>query len=771
MLKNYIIEKELGKGTYGVVYKAKKKSDNNTYVIKQISLQGLTNPQKSEVKLESDILKKIKSKYVVQYYDSFEEENKLNIVMEYCECGDLNDFIERQKKTKVLLHEKEIWKFFIKITLGLADIHKIKILHRDLKSLNIFLKKENDVRVGDLGVAKILNQTFFAKTFIGTPYYLSPEICEDKPYNDKSDVWALGCILYELCTYQHPFTAKSQGGLILKILNDNPKPINSYYSKDLSSLVDALFNKDFQKRPSCEEILRMKCVIEKAKSLGIFEDIKNSFPNIEAPIEKLKISKNNKIKVVQVKPIIHKNRPPSNYGIFGKGGYNIKFNNIKSGDKKKNQNPKVLNLPNKEKKPVIPKKNIKIISNKDKNKGINSNNKVRKKVVVSPAKKEMLNEAEKFKKKWLVNKDKDKDKIKNIHIDNNNNKNPTQQNEKNNKKETENTEEETNITKEEANIENSKKIEQIGTINQKMNYSIDTKVNLNDNKININDINKAEFEISKLSNDNKDKDNNNCSIESDIYMTAKRDIYQPQQKEEKKDTNIINFQKEMEGSLPLMQTKEFNDLLSDFETTKNEKTINNNNFNIIDNNNINNNNNNDLKKNDFTIISNNTEEMKKIIEKGNIDNNKSISSCEEEDENENGNENSNEESGNDEEEEKVTEIDNEKQEENDDENIEKDNIEEEKASLKKDLEVLKGKIDYLKKEIHKLIGEEKFKYIMEISMAGIKDDKKQEEVNDKIENFIKENNQNGNEEKLYDILSLFILECQFYKKQEKLNKL
>ena len=770
MLKNYIIEKELGKGTYGVVYKAKKKSDNNTYVIKQISLQGLTNPQKSEVKLESDILKKIKSKYVVQYYDSFEEENKLNIVMEYCECGDLNDFIERQKKTKVLLHEKEIWKFFIKITLGLADIHKIKILHRDLKSLNIFLKKENDVRVGDLGVAKILNQTFFAKTFIGTPYYLSPEICEDKPYNDKSDVWALGCILYELCTYQHPFTAKSQGGLILKILNDNPKPINSYYSKDLSSLVDALFNKDFQKRPSCEEILRMKCVIEKAKSLGIFEDIKNSFPNIEAPIEKLKISKNNKIKVVQVKPIIHKNRPPSNYGIFGKGGYNIKFNNIKSGDKKKNQNPKVLNLPNKEKKPFIPKKNIKIISNKDKNKGINNNNKVRKKVVVSPAKKEMLDEAEKFKKKWLVNKD--KDKIKNIHIDNNNNnKNPTQQNEKNNKKETENTEEETNITKEEANIENSKKIEQIGTINQKMNYSIDTKVNLNDNKININDINKAEFEISKLSKDNKDKDNNNCSIESDIYMTAKRDIYQPQQKEEKKDTNIINFQKEMEGSLPLMQTKEFNDLLSDFETTKNEKTINNNNFNIIDNNNINNNNNNDLKKNDFTIISNNTEEMKKIIEKGNIDNNKSISSCEEEDENENGNENSNEESGNDEEEEKVTEIDNEKQEENDDENIEKDNIEEEKASLKKDLEVLKGKIDYLKKEIHKLIGEEKFKYIMEISMAGIKDDKKQEEVNDKIENFIKENNQNGNEEKLYDILSLFILECQFYKKQEKLNKL
>ena len=83
MLKNYIIEKELGKGTYGVVYKAKNKNDNKIYVIKQISLEGLTKPQKDEVKLESEILKKIKSKYVVQYYDSFEEENKLNIVMEY----------------------------------------------------------------------------------------------------------------------------------------------------------------------------------------------------------------------------------------------------------------------------------------------------------------------------------------------------------------------------------------------------------------------------------------------------------------------------------------------------------------------------------------------------------------------------------------------------------------------------------------------------------------------------------------------------------------
>jgi serine/threonine protein kinase len=108
MLKNYIIEKELGKGTYGIVYKATKKDDNKICVIKQISLQGLNQDQKKEVKLESEILKSINSKYVVKYYDSFEEENNLNIVMEYCESGDLNDFIENQKKTKHLLQENII---------------------------------------------------------------------------------------------------------------------------------------------------------------------------------------------------------------------------------------------------------------------------------------------------------------------------------------------------------------------------------------------------------------------------------------------------------------------------------------------------------------------------------------------------------------------------------------------------------------------------------------------------------------------------------------
>ena len=809
MLKNYVIEKELGKGTYGVVYKAKKKSDNNICVIKKLSLLGLNADQKKEVKLESDILKKIKSKYVVQYYESFEEEGNLYIVMEYCESGDLNDYIEKQKKTKTLLHENIIWKFFIKITLGLADIHKINILHRDLKSLNIFLKYGNDIRVGDLGVAKVLKNTFFAKTFIGTPYYLSPEICEDKPYSFASDVWALGCILYELCTYKHPFTAKSQGGLILKILNDNPNPIDNYYSKDLKDIITKIFNKDHKKRPNCYDILKMNCVIEKAKTLGLFDDIKKSFPNIEneAANDKLKLDKinNNKMNQIHVKPIIvtnknannNKKRPASNYGILAKGGIknsNIKFNNI---NKKKKEYG--LNIPIKENKLAI--KKVKIQSNKKNNKDIFNQNKVRKKVVVTQKdKKEILfNEAEKFAKKCnfknlkivdipkekkdnkstpLIQPEKNINWIntKDINICHNNESSITKDESK-----IDNTIISHNIYSNENKIDNSKIINNNNNDNNPQlitvtpnnsNYSIDSKRSeiTNQNNIDINFQHTKEKEDKK---EEKKEDNNNCSIESDIYMTAKRDIYQPKstQKEEKNSENpkieekeIIKNNLGIEGSLPLMKTKEFNELLSDFNATDN-KTIND--FQII-------NNNEENKKNDFNIINNNEDINTNNIVNNNIDKNKSMSSEEEAKEDNNyfsddDKNNDNSEKEEKEEDEKVVVYGDEKEEEN--VTMDKESIEEEKNNIKKELEILKGKIDYLKKDILKLIGEEKFKYITELNSIVVQDDTKKEEINEKIENFIKDNIREGNEERVYNILSLFILEMQYNRNQEKLNKL
>ena len=290
MIKDYIIQERLGIGAFGIVYKVLKKTNNNIYVLKQVPLFGLSEKQITDVKLEAKILSSVKSIYIVRYYDSFEENNYLNIVMEYCDGGDLNQFIEKKKESNEPLNEDLIWTIFLKITIGLATLHKSKILHRDLKALNIFLTKNLDIKIGDFGVAKILTQTGFAKTLIGTPYYLSPELCDEQPYNDKSDVWALGCILYELCTFNHPFNAKCQASLILKIIQRNPEPINKDYSENLQKLINLILDKNFLTRPSCHDILNYPFVVEKAKNIGLYEKIKCLYP--ELALTK-KIVKNN----------------------------------------------------------------------------------------------------------------------------------------------------------------------------------------------------------------------------------------------------------------------------------------------------------------------------------------------------------------------------------------------------------------------------------------------------------------------------------------------
>ena len=279
MIKDYIIKERLGIGAFGIVFKVLKKSNNNIYVIKQIPLLGLSHQQKNEAKSEARILSSIRSNYIVRYYESFEENNYLNIVMEYCHGGDLSEFLNKNKKTKYLLKEDLIWNIFLKITIGLATLHKNKILHRDLKTLNIFMTKNLDIKIGDFGVAKILSKSGFAKTIIGTPYYLSPELCDEKPYNEKSDVWALGCILYELSTYRHPFNAKCQASLVLKILQDKPNSIHKYYSENLQKLINLILDKNYLTRPSCYDILNFPFVIEKAKQFELYDQIKLLYSN------------------------------------------------------------------------------------------------------------------------------------------------------------------------------------------------------------------------------------------------------------------------------------------------------------------------------------------------------------------------------------------------------------------------------------------------------------------------------------------------------------
>ncbi len=277
-IHGYEIKQQIGTGSYGVVYKVQK--DNKVYVLKQIPINpNSTISQIDSVKNEAKILSSLKSKYVVEYYDSFEENNCLNIIMEYCEGGDLGTYISNYQKmnSNTSLNEDFIWKVFIQICFGLYDIHKQNILHRDLKSLNIFLTKEFQVKIGDLGVARVLQNTQYASTFIGTPLYLSPEICEEKPYNEKSDVWALGCILYEMASFKHPFNAKNQAALFLKILNGKYEPLSTKIPIDIKKMIERLLEKNYFKRPSMKEILLSTLFITKAQKVGMFDKLLEYF--------------------------------------------------------------------------------------------------------------------------------------------------------------------------------------------------------------------------------------------------------------------------------------------------------------------------------------------------------------------------------------------------------------------------------------------------------------------------------------------------------------
>ncbi|KAM6341937.1 serine/threonine-protein kinase Nek5-like [Podargus strigoides] len=255
-MDKYEIIKKIGEGSFGKIFLAKGKVDNKECVIKEISLAKMHVKEKEAAQKEVILLSKMKHANIVTFYASLQEKNKLFIVMEYCDSGDLMKRINMQHG--VLFDEDQILSWFVQISLGLKHIHDKKILHRDVKTENIFLSNNGKVaKLGDFGIARQLSSTMeFARTCVGTPCYLSPEICENRPYNNKTDIWSLGCVLYELCALKHPFEGCSLHQLVLKICRGCFHPVSPNYSYDLRILISQLFKISPRDRPSINSILR-----------------------------------------------------------------------------------------------------------------------------------------------------------------------------------------------------------------------------------------------------------------------------------------------------------------------------------------------------------------------------------------------------------------------------------------------------------------------------------------------------------------------------------
>ncbi|XP_053388998.1 serine/threonine-protein kinase Nek4-like isoform X2 [Mercenaria mercenaria] len=250
--------RNIGKGSYGEVTLARHKRDRKQYVLKKINLKKASSRERRSAEQETKLLSKLKHPNIVRYKDSFEKEGFLYIAMQYCEGGDLYTYCNKLKEQKgTLLEERQLVEWFVQIAMALEYMHERDILHRDLKTQNIFLTKSIIIKVGDLGIARVLdNCSDMATTLFGTPYYMSPELFSNKPYNHKSDVWALGCCVYEMMTLKHAFNAKDMNSLVFKILRGKMPPMPRQYSQDLVSLLRSMLHQDPGKRPTVSRILR-----------------------------------------------------------------------------------------------------------------------------------------------------------------------------------------------------------------------------------------------------------------------------------------------------------------------------------------------------------------------------------------------------------------------------------------------------------------------------------------------------------------------------------
>ncbi|XP_034025089.1 serine/threonine-protein kinase Nek8 [Thalassophryne amazonica] len=281
-MEKYEKIKVVGRGAFGIVHLCRRRSDGAFVILKEIPVEQMSRDERLAAQNECQVLKLLNHPNIIEYYENFLEDKALMIAMEYAPGGTLAEYI--QKRCNSLLDEDTILHFFVQILLALYHVHNKLILHRDLKTQNILLDKHQMiVKIGDFGISKILVSKSKAYTVVGTPCYISPELCEGKPYNQKSDIWALGCVLYELASLKRAFEAANLPALVLKIMSGTFAPISDRYSPELRHLILNMLNLDPSKRPQLNEIMALPICIRPL--LNLYTDIGNvKMRRIEKPL-------------------------------------------------------------------------------------------------------------------------------------------------------------------------------------------------------------------------------------------------------------------------------------------------------------------------------------------------------------------------------------------------------------------------------------------------------------------------------------------------------
>ncbi|CAG5114726.1 unnamed protein product [Candidula unifasciata] len=256
LANRYEIVKKLGSGNFGTAFLCQDlKSGNQLKVLKETPVD-LQPDETVDAMREARFLSKLEHPGVVKCYDNFITEDSFCIITEYCEGGDLDQKIKERKHDEEFFDEKTILDWTVQLLLAAEYMHSRRVLHRDLKTRNIFIQN-NKMKLGDFGISRILmGTTDMASTFTGTPYYMSPEVLKHEGYNSKSDIWSIGCIMYELCTLEHAFSGQGLMHIMYKIVDKDPPELPSKYSNELNEIIKKILVKDPDLRPSAAEVLK-----------------------------------------------------------------------------------------------------------------------------------------------------------------------------------------------------------------------------------------------------------------------------------------------------------------------------------------------------------------------------------------------------------------------------------------------------------------------------------------------------------------------------------
>ena len=246
----------LGEGAYSAVYRVVRKADGQTYALKKVKLPTLSEKEKQNALNEVRLLASVQHPAIISFKQAFFDTSSkcLCIVQEYADAGDLYHKIVHQQKQRMYLREPEIWRIFIGMSIGLHALHSGKILWRDCKSANVFLFHNGLVKIGDFNVSKVAKRGLLY-TQTGTPYFASPEIWRDMPYDEKADLWSLGAVLYECTSLRPPFRAEDMEGLYKKVIRGVYPKIPACYSQDLADVISMLLQVNPIQRPTVAQLL------------------------------------------------------------------------------------------------------------------------------------------------------------------------------------------------------------------------------------------------------------------------------------------------------------------------------------------------------------------------------------------------------------------------------------------------------------------------------------------------------------------------------------